>query len=165
MGDNHGNLIHLFERDCSAQRRNQKLIEETPASSKLAPDLRRRLANLAVTLGQRIGYNNAGTVEFLVSRDGSVYFLEMNTRLQVEHGVSEMITAWTWWSCSCGSPPANRCPLLMMTSPRMATPSRSVFTRRTRRLSCRMLGDNDLHLPRLTMCESTRPFATVTPLG
>ena len=92
MGDNHGNLIHLFERDCSAQRRNQKLIEETPASSKLAPDLRRRLANLAVTLGQRIGYNNAGTVEFLVSRDGSVYFLEMNTRLQVEHGVSEMIT-------------------------------------------------------------------------
>ena len=92
MGDNHGNLIHLFERDCSAQRRNQKLIEETPASTKLAPDLRRRLANLAVTLGQRIGYNNAGTVEFLVSRDGSVYFLEMNTRLQVEHGVSEMIT-------------------------------------------------------------------------
>ena len=92
MGDNHGNLIHLFERDCSAQRRNQKLIEETPASSKLAPDLRRRLANLAVTLGQRIGYNNAGTVEFLVSRDGSVYFLEMNTRLQVEHGVSEMTT-------------------------------------------------------------------------
>ena len=92
MGDNHGNLIHLFERDCSTQRRNQKLIEETPASSKLAPELRRRLASLAVTLGQRIGYNNAGTVEFLVSRDGSVYFLEMNTRLQVEHGVTEMIT-------------------------------------------------------------------------
>ena len=92
MGDNHGNLIHLFERDCSVQRRNQKLIEETPASSKLTPELRRRLASLAVTLGQRIGYNNAGTVEFLVSRDGSVYFLEMNTRLQVEHGVTEMTT-------------------------------------------------------------------------
>ena len=92
IGDNHGNLIHLFERDCSAQRRNQKLIEETPASSKLTPELRRRLASLAVTLGQRIGYSNAGTVEFLVSREGSVYFLEMNTRLQVEHGVSEMIT-------------------------------------------------------------------------
>ena len=92
IGDNHGNLIHLFERDCSAQRRNQKLIEETPASSKLPPQVRRRLASLAVLLGQRIGYNNAGTVEFLVSRDGSIYFLEMNTRLQVEHGVTEMTT-------------------------------------------------------------------------
>ncbi len=92
IGDNHGNLIHLFERDCSAQRRNQKLIEETPASAKLTPRLRRRVATLATRLGQRIGYNNAGTVEFLVSQDGSVYFLEMNTRLQVEHGVSEMTT-------------------------------------------------------------------------
>ena len=92
MGDNHGNVVHLFERDCSAQRRNQKLIEETPAAAKLSGEVSRRLANLAVTLGQRIGYNNAGTVEFLVTRDGSVYFLEMNTRLQVEHGVSEMIT-------------------------------------------------------------------------
>ena len=92
LGDNHGNLVHLFERDCSAQRRNQKLIEETPASSKLTPQLRRRIASLAVLLGRRIGYNNAGTVEFLVSRDGSIYFLEMNTRLQVEHGVTELIT-------------------------------------------------------------------------
>ena len=92
IGDNHGNLVHLFERDCSAQRRNQKLIEETPASSKLPPQVRRRVASLAVSLGQRIGYNNAGTVEFLVSRDGSIYFLEMNTRLQVEHGVSELTT-------------------------------------------------------------------------
>ena len=92
IGDNQGNLIHLFERDCSAQRRNQKLIEETPASSKLTPEVRRRLASLAVTLGERIGYNNAGTVEFLVSREGSVYFLEMNTRLQVEHGVTELTT-------------------------------------------------------------------------
>ena len=92
IGDNHGNLVHLFERDCSAQRRNQKLIEETPASDKMSPRLRRLVASLAVRLGQRIGYNNAGTVEFLVSRDGSVYFLEMNTRLQVEHGVTEMTT-------------------------------------------------------------------------
>ncbi len=92
MGDDHGNLVHLFERDCSAQRRNQKLIEETPASGKLTPRLRRRVATLATRLGQSIGYSNAGTVEFLVSRDGSVYFLEMNTRLQVEHGVTEMTT-------------------------------------------------------------------------
>ncbi len=92
LGDNHGNLVHLFERDCSVQRRNQKLIEETPASAKLTPQTRRRLASLALTLGQRIGYNNTGTVEFLVSREGEVYFLEMNTRLQVEHGVTELVT-------------------------------------------------------------------------
>ena len=92
MGDEHGNLVHLFERDCSVQRRNQKLIEETPASVKLTPRLRRRVCGLALQLGQAIGYTNAGTVEFLVSDDGSVYFLEMNTRLQVEHGITEMTT-------------------------------------------------------------------------
>ena len=92
VGDHHGNIIHLFERDCSVQRRNQKLIEETTASAKLTPRLRRRVASLALKLGQNIGYTNTGTAEFLVAADGSVYFLEMNTRLQVEHGVSEMIT-------------------------------------------------------------------------
>ena len=92
MGDEHGNLVHMFERDCSVQRRNQKLIEETPSSAKLTPRLRRRASSLALKLGQFIKYSNAGTVEFLVSDDGSVYFLEMNTRLQVEHGVTELIT-------------------------------------------------------------------------
>ncbi len=92
MGDHHGNLVHLYERDCSVQRRNQKLIEETPASEKLTPRLRSRVSSLAVRLGKAIGYTNAGTVEFLVSGDGSVYFLEMNTRLQVEHGVTELVT-------------------------------------------------------------------------
>ena len=92
LGDNHGNLVHLFERDCSVQRRNQKLIEETSASAKLTPRLRRRVAGLALKLGQHIGYTSTGTVEFLVSADGSVYFLEMNTRLQVEHGVTELVT-------------------------------------------------------------------------
>jgi acetyl-CoA carboxylase biotin carboxylase subunit len=91
IGDQHGNLIHLYERDCSIQRRNQKLVEETP-SAKLTPKMRHKLCNLALKLGNRIGYTNAGTVEFLVSQDQQVYFLEMNTRLQVEHGVTEMIT-------------------------------------------------------------------------
>mgnify|MGYP002031963362 FL=1 len=92
IGDEHGNLIHLFERDCSVQRRNQKLVEETPSSAKLTPRLRKRVSSLAVKLGKYMGYTSTGTVEFLVSADGSVYFLEMNTRLQVEHGVTELVT-------------------------------------------------------------------------
>ncbi len=91
MGDRHGRLVHLFERDCSIQRRNQKLIEETQAT-KLTPKLRRRVHRLALKLGRKLGYTNAGTVEFLVSVEGQVYFLEMNPRLQVEHGVTELIT-------------------------------------------------------------------------
>ena len=92
IGDQHGNLVHLYERDCSVQRRNQKLVEETSASAKLTPRLRRRVCSLAVKLGKFIGYTSTGTVEFLVTADGSVFFLEMNTRLQVEHGVTEMVT-------------------------------------------------------------------------
>ena len=91
MGDEHGNLVHLLERDCSVQRRNQKLIEEAPAT-KLTSKERRKVCNLAIKLGKKIGYTNAGTVEFLVSSGGQIYFLEMNTRLQVEHGVTELIT-------------------------------------------------------------------------
>ena len=91
MGDQHGNLVHLFERDCSFQRRNQKLVEESPAI-KLSPKLHKKVRGLALKLGRRIGYTNAGTVEFLVSDQGQVFFLEMNTRLQVEHGVTELIT-------------------------------------------------------------------------
>jgi acetyl-CoA carboxylase biotin carboxylase subunit len=91
IGDQHGNLVHLFERDCSIQRRNQKLVEETPAV-KLSPRLRRRICHLALKLAKYIGYTNAGTVEFLVSPDGQLFFLEINARLQVEHGVTEMIT-------------------------------------------------------------------------
>ena len=91
IGDEHGHLVHLFERDCSVQRRNQKLIEETRAA-KLSPKVRQKVCRWALKLGGKIGYTNAGTVEFLVSQEGQVYFLEMNTRLQVEHGVTEMIT-------------------------------------------------------------------------
>jgi acetyl-CoA carboxylase biotin carboxylase subunit len=91
IGDQQGNLVHLYERDCSMQRRNQKLIEESPAV-KLNPQLRQKLCGLAMKLARHIGYTNAGTVEFLVSSQGQIYFLEMNTRLQVEHGVTEMVT-------------------------------------------------------------------------
>jgi acetyl/propionyl-CoA carboxylase alpha subunit len=87
MGDEHGNLVHLYERDCSIQRRNQKLVEESPAV-KLSPKMRKQLCTLAQKLGQHIGYSGAGTVEFLVTSQGQIYFLEMNTRLQVEHGVT-----------------------------------------------------------------------------
>lgn len=90
FGDQVGNLIHLGERECSIQRRHQKIVEEAP-SSVLTPALRARICESAVQVAQQIGYYSAGTVEFLLDADGSYYFMEMNTRLQVEHPVTEMI--------------------------------------------------------------------------
>lgn len=91
IGDNHGNIVHLFERDCSVQRRHQKVVEEAP-SSVLSPELRKKMGQSAVDAARSCNYTGAGTVEFILDENLDFFFLEMNTRLQVEHPVTEMIT-------------------------------------------------------------------------
>jgi acetyl-CoA carboxylase biotin carboxylase subunit len=90
VADTHGHIVHLGERDCSIQRRNQKVIEECP-SPLMTPSLRKKMGNAAIKLAKSVGYVNAGTIEFLVDRDRHFYFMEMNTRIQVEHTITEEV--------------------------------------------------------------------------
>jgi len=90
VGDEHGQVVHLGERDCSIQRRNQKIIEECP-SPLMTPDLREEMGEASIKLAESVGYSNAGTIEYLVDDDGNFYFMEMNTRIQVEHPITEEV--------------------------------------------------------------------------
>ena len=92
LADHHGNAVHLWERDCSLQRRHQKLVEESPAPAAASTTSAKRCATAAVRLVKAAGYTNAGTVEFLVDKDQNFYFIEVNARIQVEHPVTELVT-------------------------------------------------------------------------
>ena len=91
LADNYGNVIHLGERDCSVQRRHQKMIEESPSDA-IDEKLRKKMGETAIKAAKAVGYTNAGTVEFLLDKNNNFYFIEINTRIQVEHGVTELVT-------------------------------------------------------------------------
>ena len=158
LGDRHGNIIHLNERDCSIQRRHQKLIEIAP-SLILTRELREEMGNAAIAIARAVNYDNAGTVEFLLDQEGKFYFIEMNPRLQVEHTVTEQITA----SISCEirlRSPACRSASTRTSSP--VTPSMP-DQRRTRKQFPAMHGHGQpISLPVESVFASTVPSIRIT---
>lgn len=132
LGDAYGNVVHLFERDCSVQRRHQKVIEVAPAPC-LNPELRARLCEAAIRLARAIGYVNAGTVEFLLDREGNFYFIEMNPRIQVEHTVTEMITGVDIVKCQIRLAEG-----LPLSDPRINLPNQEVVQMRGFAIQCRI---------------------------
>ena len=151
LGDSKGNVVHLGERECSIQRRHQKLIEEAP-SPVVTEKLRRRMGRTAVEAAAAVQYANAGTIEFLLDEDGNFYFMEMNTRIQVEHGVTELVTGID----------------LVKEQIRVAAGERAVVhaegrrLHRATRIECRINAEDPLHLravARARSATSSRPAA------
>ena len=137
LGDGEGHAIHLFERECSVQRRFQKIIEEAPAREPRPRALRDEICRPAVRLAAAARYKNAGTVEFILGADGRFFFLEMNTRLQVEHPVTEMITGLDLVRIQIEIAAGHGLPLRQAEVDGAATPSNAASAPRIRRaVSC-----------------------------
>jgi acetyl/propionyl-CoA carboxylase alpha subunit len=149
LGDRHGQIVHLFERECSVQRRHQKIIEESPSPA-VSDDLREAMTQAALSLANAVGYVSAGTLEFVLTPDGSFYFLEMNTRLQVEHPVTELVTgidlaAWQ----------------IRLASGEPLTFTQSDLKQQGHALECRIYAEDPQHdfLPSIGQIEFYRPPA------